>query len=153
MRNLITRGARLGTAAALLAASSFAAAQATDWNKLQSNSWNQSGDAAGQATTGASGDSAGQATMGEAAAGAGGTDWSAEIATAFQGLGMEPARAECYGNILTNQLPPEAQEEAAQLVSAATSGDEVRMAVMDSGPTMVGGFSAADASCPEGMGG
>ncbi|HET7410273.1 MAG TPA: hypothetical protein VFJ13_08725 [Paracoccaceae bacterium] len=142
MSKLITRGARLAAAAALAGAAAFGTAQATDWDKLQGDGWSEEANGNGQAS------------MGEVAADANAaTDWGAEISTAFQGLGMEPARAECYGNILTEKLSPAQQEEAAQLVSAATNGQDVRMAVMDSGPTMVGGFSAADASCPEGAGG
>ena len=142
MQHLITRGVRLAAAAALAGAAAFGTAQATDWDKLQSNGWKNDNSAAGQSS------------MGEVATDADATaDLATRISGAFQNLGMEPARADCYGEILTGQLPAEEMEEAVQLVSNAENGQEVRLAVMDSGPTMVGGFSAADASCPEGMGG
>jgi hypothetical protein len=146
MKNLILRGTRLAAAAALVGGVAVGTAGATDWNQLKGNSW-------GGAEAGASAEAAsGSDKVASAEADAGG-DHGAQIATAFQNLGMEAARAECYGESLTQQLSPEEQEQAAQLVASASTGEEVRLAVMDAGPTMVGGFSAADATCPEGMGG
>ena len=146
MTNRILRGTRLAAAAALLGAVAMGTADATDWNQLKGNSW-------GGAEAGASaGAASGSDKVASAEADASG-NYGAQIATAFQNLGMEAPRAECYGETLTQQLSPEEQEQAAQLVASASTGEEVRLAVMDAGPSMVGGFSAADATCPEGMGG
>ncbi len=65
---------------------------------------------------------------------------------------MAEPRAECYGKVLAEQLSPDKQEAAAQLVRDAATADDVKSSVITSGPEMVGGFSAADATCPEGMG-
>jgi hypothetical protein len=146
MNNRILRGTRLAAAAALIGGAALGTAHATDWNQLKANSW-------GGAEAGASAEAESGADKVASAEADTSGNYGAQIATAFQNLGMEPARAGCYGETLTQQLSPEEQEQAAQLVASASTGEEVRIAVMDAGPTMVGGFSAADASCPEGMGG
>lgn len=142
MTHFIIRGTRAAAVAALLAAA-FGTAHATDWNSLNSSGgWNADASAGAQ-----SGDQ--QASADASATG----NYGAKIATAFTSLGMEPARAECYGGVLSQKLSPEDQAEAAEIVSSASSGKDVRLAVLDAGPDIVGGFSAADVTCPKGMGG
>lgn len=145
MNDVLTRCGRAVALAALIGASA-APALATDWSTLKSSDWNGGADAA--ATEGSSG--------GEAVAAAdpsAGTDWSAEISSAFQGLGMDQARAECYGEVVTGNLSADDQEEAASIVRNAADGQQVRSDVMNAGTDMVGAFSAADGACPEGMSG
>jgi hypothetical protein len=126
------RGIAAVSAGLLAGAVVVGAAQAdTNWNALSSAGWggNQVADA-----------------------GAGG-DWSTAIQKAFVDLGMAEPRAECFGRVLAEKLSPETQQEAAELVSDAATATEVKTSVISGGPEMVGGFSAADASCPESLGG
>lgn len=116
-----------------------AAVAETNWNALSAADW--------------SGKQAGDLDKVAQAAGGGSGDWSSAIQRAFVGLGMAEPRAECYGKVLAEQLSPEGQEAAAELVGEAGSADEVKVGVISGGPEMVGGFSAADATCPESMGG
>jgi hypothetical protein len=110
----------------------------TDWDALSGADW--------RAIEPADGD-----TLDEAAAG---TDaWGATIQRSFVNLGMAEARAKCFGHVLAKQLSAADQQQATLLVSRASSADEVKTGVMSGGPEMVGGFSAAGASCPENMGG
>ncbi len=148
MTGIFRRGTRALAIAALMGTSAFATAQATEWNQLQDSAWNKEQT---QANSQASASGGSAPTASSSASGAG--DAGTEIATAFENLGMEQARAECYGKVLTEKLSPDDQQNAAQLVRSASNGDEVRSAVLDAGPNMVGGFSAADTTCPEGMGG
>jgi hypothetical protein len=146
MTNRILRGTALAAVTGLLLGAATATASATDWNQLKANSWDggEAG-ASAEATTGSDKVAAADADSS--------MNYGAEIATSFQNLGMDAARAECYGETLTQQLSPQEQEQAAKLVASASTAEEVRLAVMDAGPTMVGGFSAANATCPDGMGG
>lgn len=73
------------------------------------------------------------------------------IAQAFVKLGMEEKRAACYQEVLAQQLSPEEQQQAAEIVGQASNADEVKTNVVSAGPNIMGGFSAADAKCPEGM--
>jgi hypothetical protein len=111
----------------------------TDWDSLSTAAWGSKQTDEAEKLAQASGGS--------------GDDWSVAIQEAFVGLGMAQPRAECYGKVLAEQLSPEKQQAAAQLVRDASSSDEVKTSVISGGPEMVGGFSAADASCPESMGG
>ena len=138
-----TRVTRTLVAAALLGTTAFATAHAADWEKL--NSW-EGGQAEAGATAGDDADAEGMATASPEATGGAG----AEIATAFEGLGMDAARAECFGKVLSSELSGSDLERAAELVRTASNGAEVQSAVLNEGPTMVGGFSAANTSCPEG---
>jgi hypothetical protein len=74
------------------------------------------------------------------------------IAQAFVKLGMEEKRAACYQEVLAQQLSPEEQQQAAEIIGQSTNADEVKANVVSAGPTIMGGFSAADVKCPEGMG-
>ena len=87
----------------------------------------------------------------QAAVRAQGADASAEIAAAFEGLGMDAARAGCYGETLAGELAGEDLRTAINIVEDAESANDVKIAVVTAGPTIVGAFSAADAKCPEGM--
>ena len=85
-----------------------------------------------------------------AAAPAHGADASADIAAAFEGLGMGPARARCYGETLEGELADEDLRTAVRIVEDAESANDVKIAVVTAGPTIIGAFSAADVKCPEG---
>ena len=136
--NIRTRGIG-GVAACLVAGAIATAAQAagTNWGALSAADW--------------AGTDAGT-TLAQAGGGAGG-DWSAAIQKAFVDLGMAAPRAECYGKVLSEKLSPEGQRAAAELIDDAATADEVKLGVISGGPEMVGGFSAADVTCPESMGG
>ena len=91
----------------------------------------------------------------EADLGADGAELAAtegSIAQAFVKLGMDEKRAACYQEVLAQQLSPEEQQQAAELVGQSSDADEVKTNVVSAGPTIMGGFSAADVKCPEGMG-
>lgn len=137
MHNMITRHARIAGAAVLLGSLALAGAHAADWDQLDSNGWKQN-ESARQNLPGKNGASTTQAG-------------NAGIAAAFEQLGMAAPRAECYEDVLSEKLSPEEQQQAAALVAHASDAQEVRIAVLDAGETIVGGFSAADVSCPEGM--
>lgn len=146
MNVFIPRTARTLAVAALLGTTAFATADAADWDKL--NKW-EGGQAEAGANAGGDADAEGMATASPEAAGGAG----AEIATAFEDLGMDAARAACFGRVLSSELSGSDLETAAELVRTASNGADVQSAVMNEGPTMVGGFSAANTSCPEGAGG
>lgn len=114
----------------------------TNWDALDSAGWGGTGTGTKQSEDGEK----------VAQTAASGSDASAEIKQAFVKLGMAEKRAACFGAVLAKQLSPEEQQEAAKLVGESSDADEVKLNVMTAGPTMVGGFSAADASCPEGTG-
>jgi hypothetical protein len=138
---VISRCAVIAGAASVLSAAvvlGSAARAETDWSALSSAGW-----------TVKPTDDAEKLADASAASG----EWSAAIRKAFVELGMAEPRAECYGKVLAEQLSPESQKEAAQLVSEAATADDVKTGVLSGGPEMVGGFSAADVSCPESMGG
>lgn len=137
MHNMITRHARIAGAAVLLGSLALAGAHAADWDQLDSNGWKQN-ESASKNLPGKNGASAAQAG-------------NAGIAAAFEQLGMAAPRAECYEDVLAEKLSPEEQQKAAAIVANASDAEEVRTAVLDAGETIVGGFSAADVSCPEGM--
>ena len=119
-----------------------AALAETDWDALSGAAWHaEPAEAAKVADT----------TTAPGAAS--GSDWSAAIRKAFVDLGMADARAECYGRVLANALSPEDQQAAAKLVGDAETAGDVKLGVIAGGPEMVGGFSAADATCPESLGG
>lgn len=122
----------LATGPAALAETNWDALSAADWSGKQADDHDK---------------------IAQAGAGGGSGDWSSAIQKAFVGLGMAEPRAECYGKVLAEQLSPEGQEAAAELVGEAASADEVKVGVISGGPEMVGGFSAADVTCPESMGG
>ncbi len=124
----------VGTLAIAAVVQAGGARAGTDWDAL-------SGDAWGGKQAGGSG------KVAEASGGGMG----AEIKKAFVKLGMADARAECYGSVLVEKLSPEGQEKAVKLVQGASDAEDVKTGVITSGPEMVGGFSAADASCPESM--
>lgn len=138
MKPIMTRGAGVAAAAALLGAVAVAPAGAADWDSLNASAW-------GGQSSGASADSTGMATADSKA------HYGVEIATAFQSLGMSSARAECYGKVLVSQLSVDEQQQAALLVDSASDSEQVRSNVMSAGPTYVGGFTAANESCPESM--
>lgn len=138
MHNMITRSARIAGAAVLLGSLALAGAHAADWEELDSDSWEQN-ESASQSPDSENGASPVQAE-------------SVGIAAAFERLGMAEPRAECYEDVLSDKLSPEEQQQAADLIANASDAAEVRIAVLDAGETIVGGFSAADVSCPEGMG-
>lgn len=137
MKSMITRSARIAGAAVLFGGLALSG-HAADWDKLDSNGW---GEAQGESTS--------EDTTSAAPAEASGGEIG--IASGFERLGMEQVRAECYEKVLSEKLSPEEQRQAADLIGNASDAEEVRMAVLDSGETMVGGFSAADVTCPEGM--
>ncbi|HLS19345.1 MAG TPA: hypothetical protein VK090_06000 [Paracoccaceae bacterium] len=137
MHNMITRSARIAGAAVLLGSLAFAGAHAADWEELDSESWEQN-------------ESASQTPSENGAAPA--QEESVGIAAAFERLGMAGPRAECYEDVLSEKLSPEEQQQAADLIADASDAEEVRISVLDAGETIVGGFSAADVSCPEGFG-
>lgn len=143
MTRFFLRGTRTLAVATLLGATGFTTAQATEWNQIQGSNWGGSN----------AGASAGMSSGGTQQSGSANAGTGTEIATAFQNLGMDPARAECYGKVLAQELSPGQQQEAAALVRTASNSTDVRTAVLNEGPTMVGSFSAANSSCPEGMGG
>jgi hypothetical protein len=142
MHNLPKRAMHLSAAAALLGALATAPAGATDWEALDSWGGGSAGGKAGPEAAAATG-----------SRGADAGDHGAEIADAFENLGMTAARARCYGEVLAGQLPADKQQQAAELVRSASDADEVRQNVITGGPTLVGGFTAANEQCPEGMGG
>lgn len=116
-----------------------AALAETNWDALSSAGWSakQTADAEKVADAGA----------------AAGKDFSVAIRKAFVDLGMAAPRAECYGKVLAEKLSPDAQQQAVRVIDDAATADEVKLGVISGGPEMVGGFSAADATCPESMGG
>ncbi len=121
----------------------------TNWDSLKSSDWSgnqgESQPDSGQAASGRGGQSAQGANVTQSSGGTG-------IKQAFVKLGMAEQRAACYQDVLSQKLSPDQQEQAAQIVSESTDSDEVRTNVVSAGPTIMGGFSAADAQCPEGMG-
>lgn len=135
MNFTMIRGARLTAAAALLGAIAVAPVGAADWDSLNSSSWGGS----------AAADSTGMATADRKA------HYGVEIANAFESLGMSAARAECYGKVLVSQLSADEQQQAAELVRTASNSEDVRSNVMSAGPNYVGGFTAANESCPESL--
>lgn len=137
----ITERGRHGLAVCLFAGALAAGTSAmaeTNWDALSDAGWGSTQAGDGQMV---------------AQAGAGSGDWSSAIQKAFVDLGMAEPRAECYGRVLAERLSPESQQAAAQLVGSADSADAVKVGVISGGPEMVGGFSAADATCPESLGG
>lgn len=131
---------RVAAAVALLGAVAVVPAHAANWDALNASGWGAGGDdAEGMASS-----TADPATSGH---------FGADIASAFQSLGMSAARAECYGRVLASQIPAGEQQQAVDLVRTASNADQVRQNVLNSGPNIVGGFTAANESCPEGMGG
>lgn len=143
MTGFITRATRTLAVAALLGTTAFTTAHAADWDKL--NNWGGDQAEAG-ASAGEDADAEGMATANPEPTGSAG----AEIATAFESLGMDAARAECFGKVLSSKLSGSDLETAVELVRTASNGAEVQSAVLNEGPEMVGGFSAANTSCPEG---
>ncbi len=142
--------------ACLLACSVSAGALAqagTDWDSLKSSDWGssqsrQTQPSAPEQSSGAKaspGQDAGTSHMADSSGSTG-------IKQAFVKLGMAEPRAACYQDVLSQQLSPDEQERAAKIVSESSDADEVRTNVVTAGPTIMGGFSAADAKCPEGMG-
>lgn len=119
------------------AVSSASFAEETNWDALESSGWSVAAGPADDVRSAEAG-SVGQADIGAA------------IQSAFVDLGMAEDRAACYGEVLVQQLSPEDQQQAAELVRGSANADEVKTSVITSGPAMVGGFSAADAMCPEG---
>ena len=136
MNPIINGGARFAAAAALLCAVAVAPAGATDWGSLNAT-WNGGdSDSSGLATS--------DVTDGKA-------HYGVDIANAFESLGMSANRAECYGKVLVSKLTKGEQKQAADIVRTASNGEEVRALVLDSEPNIVGGFTAANESCPEAM--
>ena len=134
------RGLAASAVVGTLGAGTLAMAD-TNWNALSTADW---GGAPAQEV----------GPIAEAGGGAGGAnDWSDAIQKAFVELGMAEPRAECFGEVLAEKLSPEEQQAAAALIGDAATADEVKIGVISGGPEMVGGFSAADATCPESMGG
>lgn len=74
--------------------------------------------------------------------------FAGEIAAAFQDLGMEASRAECYGQILQATLEPTSHDNAIALLRASTTPGDVRQRVMAEGFDVIGGFRAAYQACP-----
>jgi hypothetical protein len=138
-----------GVIAAVICAGALASASTshaeTNWNALKSADWSNAVTAAPAQEE----DAMGFAEANPAA----GDDFGAAIRAAFVHLGMAEPRAECFGKVLVENLSPEDQQEAAELVRQSGSADEVKVNVIAGGPEMVGGFSAADASCPASIGG
>lgn len=120
-----------------LSAAGATPALATEWEKLQSSGWSGDKAATDEGTAATDAASGGQ---------------GADITAAFTSMGMNEARAACFGETIAAQLSADHQAEAAELVRAASDSTEVREAVMNAGPDMVGAFSAANETCPEGMG-
>lgn len=144
MHDFITRSARIAGAAAILGALGFASACATDRDQLNADS---GGDATGDAAiVNQDSNRDGAADIDQDA-----SNESIGIATEFERLGMEPARAECYEDTLSEKLSPEEQQEAAELLAGASGSGEVKLAVMSGSQALIGAFSAADVNCPEGM--
>jgi hypothetical protein len=119
----------------------------TDWDALDSKGW---GATATQGGARAAQQSDASGRVAQSSTPSGGTGDG--IKQAFVKLGMAEERAACYQDVLAQQLSPEEQQRAAELVSESEDASAVKTNIISAGPTMVGGFSAADASCPEGMG-
>lgn len=71
-----------------------------------------------------------------------------EIAAAFEGHGMNSARAACFGETIATELPAEERGAAAMLVREAATPDDIQLGVIRAGGSMVGAFTMADVNCP-----
>lgn len=141
MDKLIARKAQIVGSAILLGCLALASAHATDWEQLDSSDWSNAQDKTASQGTDQNVEPEGKAERG--------ISGESGIAAGFMRLGMEQPRAECFESELSEALSPKQQQEAASLIASAKDAQEVRMAVLDAGGTMVGSFSAASRSCPK----
>ena len=74
------------------------------------------------------------------------------VTEAFQGLGMGPARARCYGEVLLTALDEDSRDRAVALLRSSKDGSDVRRKVTAGGLDLIGGFLSASRACPESLG-
>ena len=76
-----------------------------------------------------------------------GSGVEARIAEAFAALGMEAEKSACYGSVIAERLDDETGDEAASIVEAAETSEDVRQGVKQSNSQIVKAFLAASNRC------
>ncbi len=75
------------------------------------------------------------------------TQAETRIADGFMHLGMAHTKAVCYGGTIGGGLDQQQANKAASIVESASSGKQVREAVLKSGKPMVNAFTLAEQRC------
>ena len=76
-----------------------------------------------------------------------GAEVETRIAEAFAELGMEQEKSACYGSVISGKLDSETGDQAASIIEAAETSEDVRQGVKQSNSEIVKAFLAASNRC------